>query len=349
MSNTLGRKVRLQKFIADCGICSRRKAEELIVQGRVRINEEVVTQLGTKVDPVTDIVFVDGQVLDLDSVEKIYLVLNKPRGFVTTLDDPEGRKTVMEFVREFSERIYPVGRLDYLSEGLLLMTNDGDMANLIMHPRYEVTKVYEVKIFGAVTEPILAKLRAGTTVDGVQVKPKSVRVIEQLQNKTWVEFRLGEGRNREIRKICEDAEITIDKLRRVAIGNLTVDGLRPGNYQMLSKGQLLKALGMNDDGTPKGEAREYLSKRKTINLKRKGVQPATAADDREFKKFRRDVYFQTVKSLKETKVVEAKKERAESWRVKEEKHQKRIEKKVKRVANKKASGRANVPKKLRKK
>ncbi len=348
MSNSIGRKVRLQKFIADCGICSRRKAEDLIVQGRVRVNEEIITILGTKVDPVKDVVFVDGQILDIDSVEKLYILLNKPRGFVTTLDDPEGRKTVMEFVREFSERIYPVGRLDYLSEGLLLMTNDGEFANLVMHPRYEVTKVYEVKVFGAVTDAILTKLRNGTTIEGVKVKPKSVRVIEQLQNKTWLEFRLTEGRNREIRRICEDAEITIDKLRRVAIGGLTIDGLRPGNYRVLSKNQLLKALGLNEDGTLRGEPKEYLSRKKTINLKKRGAQPATAADDREFKKFRRDVYFQTIKTLKDTKAQEAKNEREESWKLKEEKHQKRIQKKVKRAAEKVSGVRSKVPRKVKK-
>ena len=160
-------EVRLQKYIADCGITSRRKAEELIVQGRVEVNGELITELGTKVNAGRDAVVVDGNPIDINRVEKMYLLLNKPRGYVTTLNDPEGRKTVMDLVREISERIYPVGRLDYLSEGLLLLTNDGELANKIMHPSHEVVKVYEVKVFGAVNETILKKLRDGATLKTV--------------------------------------------------------------------------------------------------------------------------------------------------------------------------------------
>lgn len=337
------RKVRLQKFIADCGICSRRKAEELILQGRVKVNEETITVLGTKVDPHNDVIFVDGQLLDLNAIEKIYVLLNKPRGYMTTLEDPEGRQTVMELVKEFSERIYPVGRLDYLSEGLLIMTNDGEVANLIMHPRYEVIKVYEVKVFGAVDEKILSQLRKGTEVEGVKVAPKSVRVIEQLPNKTWLEFRLGEGRNREIRRICEDCNVTIDKLRRVAIAGLTVEGITPGGYRSLSRNQLLRALGMKPDGTSTGENVEYSSPKKTINLKLKGPQfNTTLANDDEFKKFRKETYYSTAKQIQQNRVEMAKKAEQESYAIKEERHQMRKVKKLERESSRATEGRAKI-------
>lgn len=325
------RKVRLQKFISDCGVCSRRKAEELILQGRVKVNDEVVTVLGTKVDPHDDVIFVDGQLLDLNAIEQLYVLLHKPRGYMTTLDDPEGRKTVMDLVKEFPERIYPVGRLDYLSEGLLIMTNDGVVANLVMHPRYEVIKVYEVKVFGAVDEKILSQLRKGTEVDGVKVAPKSVRVIEQLPNKTWLEFRLGEGRNREIRRICEDCNVTIDKLRRVAIAGLTIEGIKPGGYRVLSRNQLLRALGMKSDGSPTGEDVEYKSPKTTINLKQKGAQfNTTLATDDEFKKFRKDSYYKTAKQIQQNRKELGEKAETEAYAIREERHQERKQKKERR-------------------
>jgi 23S rRNA pseudouridine2605 synthase len=228
-------KVRLQKFIADCGVTSRRKAEDLIVQGRVKVNGILATVLGTKVNPQEDVVTVDGELIDMAMVSRVYLLMNKPRGYVTTLDDPEGRKTVMDLCKEVSERIYPVGRLDYLSEGLLILTNDGEVANMIMHPSHNIQKVYEVKIFGAVSLPILSKLREGFVIEGTKVRPEAVRVIKQLKTKTWLEFRLREGKNREIRRICEAAGLTIDKLKRVAIANLSVDDIRPGSYMFITK------------------------------------------------------------------------------------------------------------------
>jgi 23S rRNA pseudouridine2605 synthase len=235
-------EIRLQKLIADCGVCSRRKAEVLIVGGRVKVNGLVANVLGTKVNPNTDVVEVDDVMVDLMSVDKVYLLLNKPRAYMTTLNDPEGRKTVMDLVQGIPQRVFPVGRLDYLSEGLLLMTNDGDLANKIMHPRYEVTKVYEVKVFGHVNEALLNRIRKGVMTEDGLMKPASVRLIEQLPNKTWLEFRLNEGKNREIRKICEAMELTVDKLRRVAIEGLTIQGLPVGHYDFVTKKDLLKAL-----------------------------------------------------------------------------------------------------------
>jgi 23S rRNA pseudouridine2605 synthase len=295
--------LRLQKYISDCGVTSRRKAEGLITQGRVTVNGQIVTTLGTKVDPKTDIVLVDGHLADLNSVEPIYLMLHKPRGVVTTLSDPEGRETVMNLVKEISERIYPVGRLDYLSEGLLLMTNDGDFANMIMHPKFNVTKIYEVKVFGSITETIINKLKAGVYLEEGFVKPTSVRVIKQLPTKTWIEFRLNEGRNREIRRLCEAVGLTVDKLKRLAIGGLSVEGVSPGNFRIMSKAQMLGHIGLNEDGTLQKvlNAEGYVSQKRTIDLKKKRPQPGTVADDEAFVKFRRETYFDSLKQIHDNK------------------------------------------------
>jgi 23S rRNA pseudouridine2605 synthase len=295
-------QIRLQKYIADCGITSRRKAEDLITSGRVQVNGEIVMELGTKVNPNIDVIHVDGFVADLNSVEKIYVMLHKPRGVMTTVNDPEGRETVMDLVKSISERIYPVGRLDYLSEGLLLMTNDGEVANLIMHPKFNVTKVYEVKVFGTITENILNKLRAGAYLEDGFVKPQSVRIVKQLPTKTWLEFRLNEGKNREIRKLCEAVGLTVDKLKRLAIGGLSVDGIAPGKHRILSKHQLLNAVGINEDGSPMNtKTAKFVSSKKTIELARNRPQAGTSADDETFHKFRRETYFDSLKQITESK------------------------------------------------
>lgn len=300
--------IRLQKYIADCGVTSRRKAEDLIVQGRVKVNDKIVKELGTKVSLEGDVVMVDGEMIDLLSVDHIYIALNKPRSYMTTLSDPEGRKTVMDLI-PIKQRVFPVGRLDYLSEGLLLMTNDGDMANMIMHPKFEVTKVYEVKVFGRVNEMLLNKLKAGiVSHDGI-LKPKSVRVLEQLPQKTWLEFRLNEGKNREIRRICEAAGVTIDKLRRVAIGNLSIDGLQPGRWEYITKAELLKKIGINKDGSKRANAEAYVSPKRSVDVKKssKKQKNATIADSKDFTKFRKEIYFETLDNIKKTKAISAQK------------------------------------------
>jgi 23S rRNA pseudouridine2605 synthase len=329
------KELRLQKFIADCGITSRRKAEDLIAQGRVTVNGEVVRQLGTKVNPSADAVLVDGKIADLNAVNQLYVVLNKPRGYMTTLSDPEGRKTVLDLIPEVSERVYPVGRLDYLSEGLLVMTNDGDVANMIMHPSFNITKIYEVKVFGTVSATLLKKLRAGVQLEDGFVKPLSVRVIKELPTKTWLEFRLGEGKNREIRKICEACGLTVDKLKRLAIEGLTVDGIAPGSFRYISKHQLLRFLGLNADGTKSDKKVEYISGKKSITPKKLGLHGGTAADDEAFVKFRKDTYFDSLTKIKASKKEKAEKEVAEKYAAKEEAHQERKRKKAFRDLKKK--------------
>jgi 23S rRNA pseudouridine2605 synthase len=303
--------VRLQKFIASCGVTSRRKAEVLITDGKVSINGKVITELGTKIDPSSDAVSIEGQFIDKNMVEKMYLVMNKPRGYVSTVSDPEGRKTLLDLCREISERIYPVGRLDYLSEGLIILTNDGDFAQSILHPSKKVTKVYEVKVFGIVNDNILKKLRDGATVDGQVLKPDSVRIVGQLPAKTWLEFRLTTGRNREIRKVCEEHGLTVDKLKRVAIGGLSVDGIKPGDSLMLSKEQILRKVGILGN-----ENKQYMSNKKTVGLKKvnkessfKKADDQALADDEKFHFLRRDQYF---KSLSEIKIAKRKKLEEES-------------------------------------
>jgi 23S rRNA pseudouridine2605 synthase len=300
-------QIRLQKVIADCGVTSRRKAEGLILDGRVSVNGHTVTELGTKVNPVKDAIQVDGNNLELAAVEKVYLVMNKPRAYMTTLSDPEGRPTVMELIYGVKQRIFPVGRLDYLSEGLLILTNDGDLANMIMHPKYEVEKVYEVKVFGHVNEGILAKIKRGVMTEDGLLKPKSVRVIEQLPNKTWLEFRLNEGKNREIRKICEAVDLTVDKLRRVAIEGLNIQSLPVGQYMFTTRKELLKALGLNEHGE-KVAQRRFVSAKKSLNVAKVAKivgKTAKPADDKKFQAFRKESYYETVKSIKEVKMREA--------------------------------------------
>jgi 23S rRNA pseudouridine2605 synthase len=311
-----GNLVRLQKVIAGGGVCSRRKAEELILYGKVKVNGKVVTELGTKVNPAIDAVEVEGQIVEKENQDKIYIVLNKPRSVMTTVSDPEGRHTVMDFVTDIPARIYPVGRLDYLSEGLLIMTNDGDFAQTIIHPSYEIEKVYEVKVFGIVTEALLNKVRQGIMDAGELLRPKSVRVISQLPGKTWLEFRLIEGKNREIRRMCEAFNLMVDKLRRVAIGGLSITGISPGNYLFLNKREIVKLIGLEKGATLREPAKKltpkkfhtfnqdvprYISPKKTVGRKKLTRGDGPSVHDPMFKKFTKENYKEFMKTRRELK------------------------------------------------
>lgn len=227
---------RLQKIIAAAGVASRRKAEELITSGRVQVNGTVVTELGTKADAGTDHIKVNGKLLQ--GVERhVYLLLNKPKGYVTTVSDPEKRPTVMDLIRGVKGRVYPVGRLDYASEGLLLLTNDGALANLLMKAASHVSKTYVVKVAGAPTEDDLSKLRAGVSIatdDGKRVRtgPAAVRIIKEAAN-PWYEVTLIEGRNRQIRRMFEAVGHHVEKIKRVRYGPLTLD-VPPGEFRSLT-------------------------------------------------------------------------------------------------------------------
>lgn len=233
---------RLQKIIAMAGVASRRKAEELITSGRVAVNGQTVTELGTKADPEHDHIRVDGKLLH-GQQRLTYLLLNKPKGFVTTNKDPEGRPTVMSLLPGVKSRVYPVGRLDYASEGLLLLTNDGDLAQKLMKAASHVPKTYLVKISGAPSDEALNKLRRGVSIPSdngrrVRTAPAKIHVIKEASN-PWYEVTLIEGRNRQIRRMFEQVGHHVEKIKRVRYGPLELD-VPPGKYRQLKPQEIAK-------------------------------------------------------------------------------------------------------------
>jgi 23S rRNA pseudouridine2605 synthase len=233
---------RLQKIMAACGIASRRKAEEIIAAGRVTLNGKVVVEQGTKADPERDLICVDGAPLKRRE-RLLYFLLHKPKGYVTTVSDPEGRPTVMELMKKCPERVYPVGRLDYASEGLLLMTNDGALAQKLMKAGSHAPKTYLVKISGKPDERAIERLRAGVSIeleDGTRVKtsPAKIRLAEDGAN-PWYEVILIEGRNRQIRRMFQSAGFLVEKIKRVQLGPLVLD-VAPGKFRALTVREVAK-------------------------------------------------------------------------------------------------------------
>jgi len=231
---------RLQKIMAACGVASRRKAEEIIAAGRVSVNGVAVRELGTKADLDTDTILVDGKRIER-AQNLVYFMLNKPKGYVTTVSDPEGRPTVMDLLGKMTERVYPAGRLDYASEGLLLMTNDGALAQKLMKAGSHVPKTYLVKISGKPDEKSIQKLRDGVTIeleDGRNVKtsPAKIRLVEDVAN-PWYEVVLIEGRNRQIRRMFEKVGFLVEKIKRVEYGPLMLD-VEPGKYRALRRAEI---------------------------------------------------------------------------------------------------------------
>ena len=232
---------RLQKIVAAAGIASRRKAEELITSGRVQVNGQKVTELGSKADPERDHIRVDGKLLKKPQQFR-YFMLNKPKGVVTTVSDPEGRPTVMKFFARAGARVFPVGRLDYQSEGLLLMTNDGELANVLTSAASKVEKTYLVKVSGKPTEAELEQLRRGVMIERgrrgeregrVMTQPASISLVRETDN-PWYEVILTEGKNREIRKMFEEVGHFVEKVRRVGFGPLILD-VKPGEMRELDE------------------------------------------------------------------------------------------------------------------
>jgi pseudouridine synthase len=225
-------EMRLQRFLAQAGVASRRKAEELIAAGRVKVNGKVVAELGSKVDPERDQVSVGGRPLHAES--HVYLLLNKPKGYVTTVSDPEGRPTVMELVSQVEERVYPVGRLDYNTEGLLLLTNDGDLANALMHPKREVEKTYQVKLQGLTSPETLSALASGVTLDdGERTAPAKVQLLGTTDRNSWLEITIHEGKNRQVHRMAEAVNYRVLKLQRVRYAGLEVGDLAIGRFRNL--------------------------------------------------------------------------------------------------------------------
>ena len=234
-------KVRLQKIIADSGICSRRKAEEFIAQGRVKINGRPC-KVGDKADPIKDIVSIDGERVVFERKNPYrYILLNKPRGYVTTMSDELDRKCVTELLDGVDARVYPIGRLDKNSEGLLLFTNDGNFANEIMHPSKHVTKTYRVTVRPDVDDDVLVKLSEGVVIDGRKTLPCTVLVLDKQPGRTVLQMTISEGRNRQIRKMCEAVGLEVARLKRTAVGPIKLGMLKPGTWRDL-KPEELRAL-----------------------------------------------------------------------------------------------------------
>lgn len=226
-------KERLQKIIAAAGITSRRAAEEMMLAGQVAVNGIVVTELGTKADPYVDLITVDGN--PVKPAEKLYYVLlHKPAGYVTSLKDPEGRNLVTELVEDIGARLFPVGRLDYNSEGLLLLTNDGAWANRLMHPRHQVDKEYHVRVRGKADPQQIKRLAEGVELEDGLASGATVRLLKADQNNDWLSITIREGRNRQVRRMCAAVGLSVVRLRRIRYGNLTLGGLNPGEYRMLT-------------------------------------------------------------------------------------------------------------------
>lgn len=235
---------RLQKIISKAGLASRREAEEFIKAGRVKVNGVVVTELGTKVEPGRDKVSVDGK--PIRSEKLVYVILNKPKGVVTSLSDPDGRKTVTDLLTDINERVYPVGRLDYNTEGLLLLTNDGALTYALTHPKHEITKTYVAKVKGQPTEEKLDLLRTGIKLEDGMTAPAKVDIIDIDREKglAALEISIHEGRNRQVRRMCDAIGHPVRNLKRIKFAFLDLTGLRRGQYRHLYAAEIerLKSL-----------------------------------------------------------------------------------------------------------
>lgn len=231
-------KIRLQKHLSACGVASRRKAEELIEAGKIRVNGRVAA-LGDKVDPKRDKITVRGKNV-VPVTEKVYIMLNKPRGYVTTMSDEFERKCVSDLVKDVGVKVYPVGRLDRDSEGLLLMTNDGELSNSITHPSSHVNKTYRVTVGGAVEDEQLDRLCSGIVIDGKKTLPCDVFVIERKTDRTVLNFIIHEGRNRQIRKMCDAVALKVLRLRRIEIAGVKLGGLKIGSWRPLNERELIR-------------------------------------------------------------------------------------------------------------
>lgn len=242
-------EIRLQKYLAECGVASRRKAEELIAQNKVKVNGHPV-KIGDKVNPRKDLVTVNGKKVS-KVTEKHYIMLYKPRGFVTTVSDEMGRKTVMDLVSDVKTRLYPVGRLDKDSEGLLLLTNDGDFANAMTHPRQHVSKTYRVTVRPSISDKQLLAFEDGMDLDGTMTQPVEASVVTKEEGRVVLELVLHEGRNRQIRRMCEALELEVARLKRTAFGPLKMGMLQQGKWRELTDAEVKKLLHAAGEKQPK--------------------------------------------------------------------------------------------------
>lgn len=257
--------VRLQKYLADAGVASRRASEKLIAEGRVSVNGDVVREMGVLVDENYDTVEFDGQVVK-NAAKKEYIMLNKPVGFITTVSDDKGRPTVMELVSDISARIYPVGRLDYDTEGLLLLTNDGDLTYRITHPKHDIAKTYVAEVTGDVSMDTIIQLRRGVVLDGKKTSPAEVEVIGATQYGTKVEITIHEGRNRQVRRMFEELGCIVKRLKRTKEAGLNLGHLPLGKWRKLSESEvnMLKKIEAADSKKRKGERNSALGTKKAV-------------------------------------------------------------------------------------
>lgn len=231
-------KIRLQKIISESGYCSRRKAEELIEKKRVKVNGRPV-KLGDKADPRRDIISIDDENLHIEKKKNyLYIMLNKPRGYVTTMEDDMGRKCVTELLTGIDERVYPVGRLDRNSEGLLLFTNDGNFANDIMHPSKHITKTYRVTVRPDINDEQLVSLSEGVVIDGKKTMPATINVLTKEAGRVVMQVVIREGRNRQVRKMCEAVGLEVARLKRTSVGPVKLGMLKPGTWRDLTAEEL---------------------------------------------------------------------------------------------------------------
>lgn len=235
-------EVRLQKFLAECGIASRRKCEEIILAGKVKVNGVLITELGAKINPESVVVEVDGRVIS--SEKKVYILLNKPVGYVTTMSDEKERPTVMELLNGVKEKVVPVGRLDMFTSGLLLLSNDGDFVYKVTHPKHETTKTYIVKTRGVPRESDLEKLRVGVKIENYTTSPAEVNLLlkDNTNNIARIWIRIHEGRNRQVRKMCEAIGLSVIALKREGVGNLTCEGVERGKWRYLTDEEVAEIL-----------------------------------------------------------------------------------------------------------
>jgi 23S rRNA pseudouridine2605 synthase len=229
---------RLQKILAKAGIASRRSAEQLIRDGRIQINGQVVREMGCKADPSHDRITCDGKPIAYE--EKVYVLLNKPAGYVTTLSDPQGRRVVTDLISEIPLRLFPVGRLDLDTEGALLMTNDGELGNAILHPRFEVKKTYEALVVGSPAPDKLNRLEQGIELDGFRTQPAAIRVLKRYKDQTLIEIIIHEGKKRQVRKMFQALNHRVLHLKRTAYGKLKLGALPLGKYRVLTPDDLKK-------------------------------------------------------------------------------------------------------------
>lgn len=237
------KEMRLQKYLAERGVASRRKCEELIAAGKVKVNGHPA-DLGCKVNPMRDLVTVSGRRIENKRGERLYIMLHKPRGFVTTMSDELGRRCVSELVEDAPDRVYAVGRLDKDSEGMLLFTNDGDFANAMMHPRTHVPKTYRVTVRPDFTDEQMLAFTEGVVIDGQRTQPAEVRVISREPGRVVLEIVLYEGRNRQIRKMCEAVGVQVARLRRIAIGDVRLGMLPYGKWRELTRQEVRSLLSL---------------------------------------------------------------------------------------------------------